>query len=133
MAYFTARDVHPADYCVSMVARADVYVGIVGHRYGSIVPDRPCLSYTELEFDAATALGMPRLVYLIGERAPFLPRTRQSAEDRARQEAFKRRLLSTGLTAASVDTPCDLRVALHQSLVEMDGWPFDRGSPARRD
>src|SRR5258708_39931018 len=29
MGYFAARDTEPADYCMSMVARADVYVGII--------------------------------------------------------------------------------------------------------
>jgi Domain of unknown function (DUF4062) len=132
MAYFAARDVRPADYCVSMVARANVYVGVIGHRYGSIVPDQPHQSFTELEFEAATALGMPRLVYLIGEHAPALPRTRQPAEDRARQEAFRRRLLRAGLTVASVDTPGDLQVAIHQSLVELGtGFVGDRSLALR--
>ena len=47
MAYFAARDTSPAAYCVNMVAQSDVYVGIIGVGYGSLVRDRPDVSYTD--------------------------------------------------------------------------------------
>src|SRR5215470_6458393 len=100
MAYFTARDSQPAEYCRRAVIEADIYVGIIGLRYGSPVIDRPHLSYTELEFEVATERGIPRLIFLLDETAELpLPAIHIiDTQYAARQEAFRRRLQDIGLT-----------------------------------
>jgi tetratricopeptide (TPR) repeat protein len=128
MAYFAARDASPAAVCEEMVAQSDVSVGIIGLRYGSPVRDRPDVSHTELEFQAAGELGQPRLIFLIREDSSHLPRKRQPAGHRARQDAFRRRLLDSGLTVVQVSTPAELELALYQALVELGPMP---NPPAR--
>src|SRR4051812_50185643 len=73
MSYFAAREGRPADYCRQRVRECEIYVAVVGFRYGSLVPDE-CVSHTELEFPEAPAAGAPRpVVLLAGARRPHPP------------------------------------------------------------
>ena len=65
MADFPAADQPAAQLCADRVHGCDVYVGVLGTRYGSPVRDRPEVSYTELEFDTATEARLDRLVFLL--------------------------------------------------------------------
>src|SRR3984885_13773302 len=58
MRYFVARDGRPADYCRRRVRECEIYVAVVGFRYGSLVTGE-AVSYTELEFLAASEAGLP--------------------------------------------------------------------------
>jgi hypothetical protein len=69
MADFPAADQPAAQLCTEQVQGCDVYLGLLGTRDGSPVPDKPEVSHTELEFDTATAAGLPRLVFLLGTTA----------------------------------------------------------------
>lgn len=62
-----AWDQTPDKYCAEQIKQADFYVGIIGFCYGSPVRGKPEVSYTEHEFDAATRLGKPRLMFLLGK------------------------------------------------------------------
>ena len=120
MKFFSARSNLPSDVCRREVERADVYVLIAGFRYGSTVRDRPDLSYTELEYAQARALGRPCLVFLLDERGVVpLPATHiRDLENGHRQEAFRQRLMAD-TTVTRIATPGDLEVQLHHALVKL--------------
>jgi hypothetical protein len=123
MEYFTAREDEPADYCRQQVRQADVYVGILGFRYGSPVRDEPERSHTELEFAAATERGLPRLVFLLDEDA-VLPLPRSALSDPVhedRQTAFRVRVAEAGITVQKVGSPERLGILLYQALTELRG------------
>ena len=121
MAYFTALEYKPASYCRQQVGQADVYVEIIGFRYGSPVQDEPVLSYTELEFAEAGQLGLPRLVFVLDENA-VLPLPGVFLSDSVhgeRQRAFRALAQEAGITVQPVDSPDRLEMLLFQTLTTL--------------
>ena len=120
MAYFAARDQQPAAYCQDRVRDADVYVALIGLRYGSPVRDQPDVSYTELEFNTATQAGKPRLIFLLDEdTAVPIPPGRLLDQDAAlqqRQRAFRAKVLDCGVIAARFASPERLEMLLLHAL-----------------
>ncbi|MFN2496011.1 MAG: DUF4062 domain-containing protein [Pseudonocardiaceae bacterium] len=58
MADFGARDQRSPQVCQAEVLGCDVYLGVIGFRYGTPVPGRDDgVSYTEFEFDVASQAG----------------------------------------------------------------------------
>jgi len=122
MADFPAADQVPADLCRERVAGCDVYVGILGTRYGSEVRDAPGMSYTELEFDAATEAGLDRLVFVLDTDtavAGIPPSKLIDREYGARQEAFRRRVAGSGLAVGKFADPVTLGQLVERSLREL--------------
>jgi hypothetical protein len=119
MGSFAPSSSEPSATSTSMVEWADVYVGIIGLRYGTPVPERPELSYTELEFETAAQLDMERLVFLLDDRSDDVPRAAGPSELDERQLAFRARLLDSAATVASVTTPEELTRRLLRALYDL--------------
>jgi SOS-response transcriptional repressor LexA len=121
---FPAGESPPAEYCRQKIKDSDVYVGIIGFKYGSLVPDdEKRRSYVELEFDAADEERLPRLVFLLDDQAapsplPPIALTEDDQEKRERQQAFRERIRK-GLRAKKVDSPEALKTQLLLALTNL--------------
>jgi tetratricopeptide (TPR) repeat protein len=120
MAYFGARDDKPADFCRDTVRDCDVYVGLIGLRYGTPVRDRPEVSYTELEYGAAADAGMRRLIFIVDEDTVVaIPPARlldRDLELQARQRKFRDRLRSADVMVCTFASPEELELELLHAL-----------------
>ena len=114
MRHFAARDGSPADYCQQRVRECEIYVAVVGFQYGSLVSDED-VSFTELEFRAASLAGVPRLVFLLDDIAcpPEL-----SDADRGPVDRFRQRLRDAGLIVRSFTSAASLELEVFHALTE---------------
>jgi hypothetical protein len=136
MADFAAAGQAPAQLCAERVRGCEVYVGVLGTRYGSPVRDRPEVSYTELEFDTATEAGLDRLVFLLDTGAAGVGIPIPALLDRefgARQDAFRRRVLDSGLTTQLFANPDALGQLVERSLRDLADTRRRIGSGIRRE
>ncbi len=92
MEKYAAFDERPLDKCRADVARCDVFVLLVAHRYG-FRPDAGNpggKSITELEYDeAGRHAGKPRLVFTVDPEHPWNPKWIDKGDDAAAVDAFK--------------------------------------------
>ncbi len=115
MRYFAAREGKPADYCRQRVRECEIYVAVIGWRYGSMVAGE-AVSYTELEFEEASAAGLLRLVFLLSESAG-LPDMLTDA-DRGAVQGFRQRLRDAGLVVRAFASADGLELEVFQALTE---------------
>lgn len=114
MRHFAARDGNPADYCQQRVRECEIYIAVVGFQYGSLVPGED-VSFTELEFRAASLAGIPRLVFLLDEIA--CSQDLRDA-DRGPVGRFRQRLREAGLIARSFTSAASLELEVFHALSE---------------
>jgi hypothetical protein len=90
---FGARELDSATFCAQRAAACDIFVGLIGQRYGSSPPD-DVRSFTEIEFDAAKAAGKPCLIFAAPEEFPVPADLIEPDDVRARLRAFRARVLA---------------------------------------
>jgi hypothetical protein len=115
MEYFGARPNLPIETCLDQVRRSDVMIVIVGHLYGSIVPEAG-VSYTEAEYNEGVRLGKPCLVYMRDEDALIPPKyMEQDPEKIILLKKFKE-MLRKNHTFATYTSTQDLCLAVATDL-----------------
>jgi hypothetical protein len=122
MTDFPAADEAPAGLCEDRVRGCDVYLGILGTRYGSPVPEKADVSYTELEFDIATEVGLDRLIFLLDTEAGDVGIPLSRLVDREygqRQDDFRRRVQDSKLATRSFASPDALQLLVERSLRDL--------------
>jgi hypothetical protein len=117
MDYFAARDKQPEDACISFIAEAEIYLGVIGFRYGSIVPGGSGTSYTELEFIEASRAKKHRLIFLLDDDA-LVPR-RLVDPDASKVDRFRQRLLEAGLILRRFKSADSLESEIFRALNEL--------------
>jgi len=131
MENFGARDERPKDECLRLIREeSDLFVGIYAHRYGSI-PDKEEKSITESEYDAATISGLPRFIYLVDEKTPWIPEYIEKGNGAKKLGVFKKRLKADHICKFFTDenqlaafVAADLgRYLSVKSLMNIDAFP----------
>jgi hypothetical protein len=134
MEQYVAEGNKPLDRCLADVQIADLYVVIVGWRYGYIPKDQPAaggLSVTQLEYDQAVEARKPILAFLLDPDSPW-PLNRVDAMGTEPQAGSRiatfRSLLGTKHLAGLFRTPDDLasQVAAAVSAQGLNRFMVDR-------
>jgi tetratricopeptide (TPR) repeat protein len=131
---FGARNAMADDFCQAKAKECDVFVGILGHCYGSS-PKGSDKSYTEQEYDAAIATGKPRLMFLAPEDFPLPAHLVEPDERRKKQRAFRGRV-NTEQIRDTFSTPDDLTWRVVQAVhnwEQQQAAVDQRPAPARAE
>jgi len=113
MEFFGSHDETPTRASLDQLDTADVYVGIIGSRYGAGI--------TEQEYSRARQRGLPAFIYLKTDSDDSKTIT-EDVEDRLRLGAFRLRLLQDH-TCSQFATADDLAVRL---VADLHNWMFER-------
>jgi Domain of unknown function (DUF4062) len=111
MEYFGTRDSSTRSVSLDEVDACDIYVGVIGHRYGSGI--------TEQEYRRASQRGLPCLVYL---KAGALPDAAYPGDDVRRLETLRSELLQKH-AVCFFHTPEELAVRV---VADLHNAVFDR-------
>ncbi len=112
---YVATDARPLEKCLADVARCDLYIGVFAWRYGFIPPGQT-KSITELEYREAERRGIPRLIFLLAEEAPW-PRSLMDrgadaeAIEALRSELKLERIISFFSNAADLESVAAAAIA----------------------
>jgi hypothetical protein len=115
MEFFGARGNQPIETCIEEVRRSNILVVIVGHRYGSIVPEMG-ISYSAAEYSEGHALQKSCLVYMRDENVPVLPKHMERDPEKLQLLENWKETLQERHTVATFQESNDLAVQVAADL-----------------
>jgi glucose-1-phosphate thymidylyltransferase len=137
MEYFPAAPDSPESYCQKRIEECDIFVGLLGHCYGSSPPDRE-ISFTEMEFDIARRLGKECLMFLMSDDFPMPPKY-MIQDGRSEKQIVFRKKINQKLVRGVFGTPDELKLKLMQAIESLPRAPHPKadcvvlcGGPASR-
>lgn len=118
MEIFGARSEEPLDTCLDEVSKCNVFIGILGMRYGSIHAESG-KSFVQLEYESALEGKLDILVYLIDEESATLAPKFVDIGDSARALADFKHVLRKKHTIGSFVSAEDLAEKVEQDLLRL--------------
>jgi len=114
MEHLPAMDEDAISASMAMVDDAEIFLGIIAHRYGYI-PQGYAISITEMEYNRAAERGIPRLIFIM--QSDYAAGVEQESDPakRAQLDSFKERL-QTEQIVNFFTSPADLRAQVINSL-----------------
>jgi len=105
MEHWPTADEDPEDFCHQKVREAELFVGIYAHRYGWRPGGPGTPSITEMEYDWAGELKIPRFCFIMSDDHPW-PRSLMELDAQDDLDAFKSRVSEK--VRGTFNTPDDL-------------------------
>ncbi|HEY2898971.1 MAG TPA: DUF4062 domain-containing protein [Polyangia bacterium] len=130
MELFAAGDKSQLETICRWIDESDVYMLILGSRYGSLDPASG-RSYTQLEYEYALATGKRSFAVVLSDAAidqKVQASGRSVIEDSCPKELIAFRSVVTSKICRMVDDYKDIKLAIHETLLEFlreysfDGW-----------
>jgi len=125
MEHFASTPRPPIQTCLNAVRASDVFVGVLGVRYGGSPTGRQ-RSYTEREYRLAKSLAIPILMFLIDMRNASVPPALISDETPQQQEKLRdlKEFVLRQHTVTFFTTPEDLARLVLASVIREFGVSF---------
>lgn len=122
MERFVPAPIRPLDRCYEEIAGSQIFVLLIGHRYGEIDGETG-KSYTELEYEKAKELGLPILAFLLDtDKVGTLAKYRESDAQYEALTRFKKELKSSKeLTVGIFSSEKDLQDKATRAIKETIG------------
>jgi hypothetical protein len=128
MERFGPREGDTVEVCKKLVQKCELFLGIVGHCYGSRPKDSPT-SYTEHEYEAAVTANIRRLMFVARDELKPASELLATDSDPERQIRFRDRVLQSGrMSGWFSKDPDDLAA---RAVVAIRNW--ERESPAAEE